>query len=128
MIGAVQKQAARHQGVNEFPEFCGQRSIFELFRRRQIEAVVGQGVERADEAMRFQRQNVFQKRFLHLGIAVAHPAIHHFTAGNVRDFTAKFLDVDFPVNRIKAERVVIGWFGLMCHVVRIIRRFWKVKA
>jgi hypothetical protein len=59
--------------------------------------------------MGFQRQYVFQKRFLHLGIAVAHPAIYHFTAGNVRDFTAKLLHPDFPVNRIKAERVVGGF-------------------
>jgi hypothetical protein len=64
--------------------------------------------------MCFQREHVFQKRFLHLGIAVAHPAIHHFTAGDVRDFTAKLLDVDFPVHRLKAKRIVDR-----CRLVRV---------
>ena len=114
--------------MNKFMEFRSQRGIIEFFRRRQLETVAGQGVERADEAMCFQLQDMLQKCFLHLGIAVANPAIHHFTAGNVRDFTAKLLDVDFPVNRIKAERVVVGWLVLMCHVVRIIRRSRKAKA
>jgi hypothetical protein len=74
----------------KFPEFCSQRGIVELFRRRQLEAVADQGVERAGEAMCFQREHVFQKRFLYLGIALAHPAIHHVTTGNVRDFTRSF--------------------------------------
>jgi len=125
VISIVQEQAAFPEFADELPKFERERCIIEFLRRRQVEAILDQGVERTYEAVRFKREYVFQKCLFDLGIAICHFATDHFAARHLVHFAAKFFNADFAINAFEAERVVIGFVG---HDGIVTRRLRKAKS